>query len=244
MRGTNFRRHETAPGWRRVAVALGTLAFATVSSGCASRTTPVALPSVETLREAPDVPYTIHVGDVLDIRFYTAPELNAEVAVRSDGFITLEPVGDVLAAGKPPGVLADELYARYAAELRQPDVTVMIKRFGGQVYVVGEVGKPAALEFSTGMTALQAISAVGGFLDSAQKDSVVLIRQKDSQPFGYRLALHEALSGEDQLADVRVEPSDILYVPRSRVGNVNSFVKRYLKDNLPVRFGVGATYRF
>ena len=244
MRGTNFRRDDTGPGRRRVAVTLCALTIAAVSSACASRTTPVALPSVEALRDAPETPYAIHIGDVLDIRFYTAPELNAEVAVRSDGFITLEPVGDVLAAGKPPAALADELYARYAAELRQPDVTVMIKGFGGRVYVVGEVGKPAALDFSTGLTALQAISGVGGFLDSAQKDSVVLIRQKDSQPFGYRLALHEALSGEDQLADVRVQPSDIIYVPRSRVGNVNSFVKRYLKNNLPLRMGVGATYRF
>jgi protein involved in polysaccharide export with SLBB domain len=244
MWSLNFCPPDAGPGRQHVSVVFCALVLATVASGCASRTTPVALPSVEALRDAPDAPYAIHVGDVLDIRFYTAPELNAEVAVRSDGCITLEPVGDVLAAGKPPAVLADELYARYAVELRQPDVTVMIKGFGGQVYVVGEVGKPAALNFATGMTALQAISGVGGFLDSAQKDSVVLIRQQDSQPFGYRLALHEALSGEDQLADVRVQPADIIYVPRSRVGNVNSFVQRYIKDNLPMRMGIGASYRF
>jgi protein involved in polysaccharide export with SLBB domain len=219
-------------------------AVVVLSSACATTTAPVAPPSISDLRGAPSAPYAIHAGDVLGIQFYTAPELNAEVPVRSDGFISVEPIGDVRAAGVSPAALAEQLRALYAKELRQPDVTVVVKKFGGQVYVVGEVGKPAALAFATGMTALQAISGVGGFLDSAQKDSVVLIRQKDNQSVGYRLALQKALSGEDRLADVPVRPSDIIYVPRSPVGNVNSFVQRYLRDVIPVRMGFGATTRF
>ena len=73
------------------------------------------------------------------------------MSVRSDGFISLEPVGDVRAAGQSPAALAERLCSLYANELRQPDVTVVVKEFGGQVYVVGEVGKPAALAFATGI---------------------------------------------------------------------------------------------
>ncbi len=224
----------------RVAIA----AVLVLSGACATTTVPLAPPPISELRDTLGSSYAIHVGDVLGIQFYTAPELNAEVPVRSDGFISVEPIGDVHAAGVSPAALAEQLRSLYAEELRQPDVTVVVKKFGGQVYVVGEVGKPAALAFATGMTALQAISGVGGFLGSAQTDSVVLIRQRDDHPVGYRLALQKALSGEDRLADVPVRPSDIIYVPRSAIGNVNSFVQRYLRDVIPVRMGVGATTNF
>jgi len=184
---------------------------------------------------APSTPYLIKAGDSLDIRFYKTPELNLlKVPVRPDGKISLELVGDVQAAGLQPGELARALTELYAGELEHPRLSVIVRNFGGKVYVQGEVKTPASPPFAMGMTALQAISVAGGFADTARVDSVVLIRLEDGQYHGYRLALKEALSGKDTSQDVYLMPSDIVYVPRSRIANVNLFVDQYFRKLLPV----------
>jgi protein involved in polysaccharide export with SLBB domain len=180
-------------------------------------------------------PYLIKAGDYLDIRFYKTPELNLEVPVRPDGQISLELIGDVQAAGLQPAELASSLRQRYASELQNPRVSVIIRAFGGQVFVQGEVKTPSAPPFAQGITALQAISLAGGFLDTAQPNSVILIRREDGQYHGYRLALNDAISGKDLAQDVSLMPLDILHVPRSRIANVDLFVDQYFRKVLPVQ---------
>ena len=199
-------------------------------ASCASSPRPSPPP---TARE-PGAPYLIKAGDYLDVRFYKTPELNVEVTVRPDGKISLEIVGDIQAAGLQPRELAGALTERYAGELAHPRVSVIVRAFGGQVYVEGEVRTPSAPPFAMGITALQAISLAGGFLDTAQPNSVILIRLEDGQYHGYRLALNDARTGRDIAQDVHLQPADILHVPRSRVADVNLFVEQYIRRNLPV----------
>jgi protein involved in polysaccharide export with SLBB domain len=178
--------------------------------------------------------YRIQAGDVLDVRFYTAPELSTQTAVRSDGKISLTPVGDIDAAGLQPAELSQLISQRFARELIRPGVTVTVRTFGAQIYVGGEVHSPSALPLHPGMTTLQAIDGAGGFLDSAAVNGVVLIRGAGPESQRFELDLERALSGEDALADMSVQPGDTVYVPRSRIGAVNFFVDRYIRKNLPV----------
>jgi polysaccharide biosynthesis/export protein len=112
----------------------------------------------------------LKAGDVLDVRFYRTPELNVELPIRGDGKISLEPVGDVQAAGLAPDELARTLTERYATELTDPRVTVIVRSHGGQVFVGGEVGTPSVIPLTSGMTALQAIHGAGGFMDKAARN--------------------------------------------------------------------------
>src|SRR5262249_55771539 len=157
-----------------------------------------------------------------------------KVPVRPDGKISLELVGDVEAAGLQPMELAGILTERYATELEHPRVSVIVRTFVGQVYVQGEVKTPSAPPFAQGMTALQAISLAGGFLETAQPNSVILIRLVDGQYHGFRLALRDALLGKDSSQDVPVKPADILHVPRSFIANADLFVDQYFRKLLPV----------
>jgi polysaccharide export outer membrane protein len=206
---------------------------AVLLSACAART-PSATPPLAAPFD-PAAPYTIKVGDSLDIRFYKTPELNVEVPVRSDGKISLELVGDVQAGGLQPEELARALTERYASELMEPRVSVIVRSFGGQVFVGGEVRSPSAVPFSTGLTALQAIHGAGGFLETARRSDVVLIRREGPAFKGYTLELTRPLSGEAFEQDVQLQPSDIIHVPRSRISNVNLFVEQYIRNNLPVQ---------
>lgn len=182
-------------------------------------------------------PYRIRVGDQLDIRFYQTPELNlAAVPVRSDGKISVDLLGDVQAAGLTPEELTAQLVAGYARELEAPRITVIVRAFGGTVYVGGEVGEPATVPYVDGLTVLQAIASVGGFTDSAEPSTVALLRRDANGVWqGYVLALDKTIAADDPAQDVILQPSDIVYVPKSVIANIGLFVKQYVRDILPVQ---------
>jgi polysaccharide biosynthesis/export protein len=217
-----------ARSWCRVVFLLAVASLV----GCAHRT-PEARPPVA-MPVNPDAPYRIKVGDTLDIRFYKTPELNVEVPVRSDGMVSLELINDVRAAGYSPPELAQELTRLYADELTDPKVTVIVRGFGGQVFVQGDgIGRPSAVPFADGLTALQAIAAAGGMNTLARRSNVVLIRRENGAWKGYTMDLRRPLEGEDFVQDVQLQPQDIVYVPRKRISNVNLFVQQYIQDNIP-----------
>lgn len=200
-------------------------------AGCTAATPSARLPPAD---HAP-VPYTIQVGDKLDVRFYKTPELNLLlVPVRSDGKISVELLGDIQAAGLQPEELATALRERYASELSDPRVSVIVREFGGGIWIGGEVKNPSLVPYQTGMTALQAIHQAGGFLDTARTSNVVLIRLEGSQYHGYVLPLDLVQTGEDLSVDVALRPSDILHVPRTGIANVDIFVDQYIHKVLPV----------
>jgi polysaccharide export outer membrane protein len=179
-------------------------------------------------------PYRIRVGDLLDVRFYKTPELNLDkVPVRNDGKISLDLVGEVQAAGLRPEQLATELVQAYAKELEDPRIAVIVREFGGQVFVGGEVGGPASVKYVEGMTALQAIQTAGGFNDKASYENVILMRRTSERYEGFRLFLKQALSGDDYTQDVALQPNDVVFVPKSRVANLNMTVEQYITKNIP-----------
>jgi protein involved in polysaccharide export with SLBB domain len=203
-------------------------------AGCAHRTPETRPPLAKPV--TPDAPYLIKVGDTLDIRFYKTPELNVEVPVRSDGMVSLELLGDVPAAGHAPRDLATELTRRYADELTDPRVTVIVRGFGGQVFVQGDgIARPAAIPYADGLTALQAIAGAGGMNTLGRRSNVVLLRREAGEWKGYTLDLRKPLQGDDFAQDVMLQPSDIIYVPRKRISNVNLFVQQYIRDNFPIQ---------
>jgi hypothetical protein len=70
-----------------------------------------------------------------------------------------------------------------------------VRSFGGKVFVGGEVNRPAALSFSHGLTALQAIQGAGGFtvvpeLGCGSGDTTLL------RPTSWRLGLTGSPRGQ------------------------------------------------
>jgi len=222
-------------GVRSASTELAWLLLAVVTTGslagCFAHR-PVDPPVVESAHGT-GLPYRIHVGDTLDVRFYSTPELNTKATVRSDGKISLELVGDIEAAAQTPEAFAKILGARYARELRNPTVTVVVQSFGGQVFVAGEVKRPTAISFAHGMTALQAIASAGGFRDTANLHGVVLMRVSNGEYRPHRLALNSAVTGKDLSSDLQLQPADVLYVPRTGIAEVNLIVDQYVKKVLP-----------
>ncbi len=210
--------------------------------GCASNR---ALPNNEAyagsrvtkFEKPPD--YSIQPGDELDIKFFFNPEIDQTVIVRPDGQISLPLADDVRAAGLAPSELDALLTQVYARELRKPMITVIVKTFTGQrVYVGGEVQKPGVVELTAGMTALQAVFAAQGFLDTAKPKAVIVIRTTNGgidAPIPIRVNLEESIDGETTLGDIPLQPFDVVFVPKTFIANANLFVKQYVSQLLLFR---------
>jgi polysaccharide biosynthesis/export protein len=203
-----------------------------------------SLPLVDEVGLISEPLYKIRAGDELDIKFFYTKELNENVKVRPDGFISLQLVDDVNAAGLTPQLLDQELTTRYSQHLKNPVLSVIVRNsVGYRAYVGGEVGAPQLIPLEGGVTPLQALFRAGGMRPTAQASTIILIRKgENGQPLVYQLDLSEKSISEGR-RDLRIamRPSDVLFVPRSPIANANLWVQQYISDLVLFR-GVNLGY--
>lgn len=245
-KGAFTKRHDHCRGRVLVARGVGVLVAilcSTLLSGCAAgRNEPLApllplsaAPEVAGEELAPD--YLLLPGDVVRVKFLYHPELDAKVQVRPDGMIALHGVGVIRAEGRTADELAEEIKRVSSERLRDPAVAVLVDDVSQhKVYVGGEVRNPGFVFYREGMTPLQAIIDRGGFTDVARVDSVLKISGAEATRLDFSKTLHEGTPEMSRLA-----ANDVLYVPRTFVGDANAFVRLYFRNMVPVmpRIGVG-----
>jgi len=151
-----------------------------------------------------------------------------EVTVRPDGRVTVYPVGDLVAAGRTTAELQAEVMQLLSAELRQPRVTVEVSKLAGnEVHVLGRVKVPGPKPVSAFTTLLQAIAAAGGFEDDAARNSVMIMHRVGLDAVSIaRVRVDRMLKNG---GDMPVGRYDIIYVPRSTVGNMNLFAHQFFE---------------
>lgn len=220
-------------------------AFLLISLGCAhTQSAPQPPQPALVVKETAIVPYTIQPGDTLDIKFFYNPELNETVVVRPDGFISLQLVDEVKAAGLEPKQLTRQLVELYSRDLKKPVVTVIVKSFDGQrVYVGGEVNLQGLITMPVGLTVLQAVMQAGGFRPTALPSETLVIRKgPDRRPVPIKVDLAAVLDGTAEGGDFRLQSEDVVYVPKSPIAKANQFVNQYIENLLlfkGVTFGFG-----
>ena len=203
---------------------------------------PLDAPQEPTLEK--EAEYRMQPGDLLRVKFLYHPELDLKVPIRPDGGITLQVAGDIHAAGLTTTELEKVIKERTSDRLREPEVSVMVAQLGDRkVYVGGEVRIPGFVAFRQGMSPLQAIVDRGGFTDTARIDSVLRLSPSQGDYQGTRLDLSKPLD-DGRAEGTRLVAGDVLYVPRTFIGDVNSFVKLYIRGVLPIepRVGAGTTF--
>jgi polysaccharide export outer membrane protein len=182
--------------------------------------------------------YIIEVGDTLDIKFMYNAELNElAVPVRPDGRISLQLAHDVQAAGISPTQLRNALSEKLAAELKQPEIAVIVRNFGGQkIFIDGEVNYSGPIDFKGRLTLFQAISQARGLRETARLSNVIVIRKDfEGKPMAANIDLRKVIDGTDLSQDIALMPYDIVYVPKSNIANWLKFVDQYLNQSIPSR---------
>ena len=159
--------------------------------------------------------YRLHPGDKLIVGVYDDPKLlPQEMVVAPDGRISYPMVGELLAGGKTVEQVRVELEAKLKKYLSDPIAIVIVTDpKGNEVYVIGQVVKPGAIEMNPTINILQALSIAGGGNPYAKLDNIIIIR---SSPGGQRaLPFHygAVASGKDLQQNVQLENGDVVVVP-------------------------------
>jgi len=178
--------------------------------------------------------YRIVPGDKLVLNFGPAPgggnDILREARVRPDGRISVFPVGDVVAAGRTIRDLEGALVDLLAAEFKAPRVVIELQEAAGnQVHVLGQVTSPGSYAAGPFMTLSQAITAAGGFTEGAARNSVIVFHRDGARNVRVaRVAFDRAITAGKLDADIPLSRFDIVFVPRSTVGNLEVFTRQVL----------------
>jgi polysaccharide biosynthesis/export protein len=214
--------------------------------GCASQAMPTGQATGDptgaiAVARAVSPDYRIQPGDTLLIKFSYHPEQNQEVVVGPDGKVFFQVVGEVPVAGRTPGQIAEDLVARYAKTLRDPEIAVTLKTMlETKVWVGGEVTKPGFVAFRPGLTLVQAVMDAGGPKETARMQDVVLLKRREGQQFdATKVDLLRILKDGDPSTDVALTPADVVFVPKTAIARANQFVDQYFLKLIPVRPGLG-----
>lgn len=188
--------------------------------------------------------YSISNGDLLSIYVYRQEDMNVKVRVDNSGCIRFPIAGRIKVTGKTPSAIEGII----AAALRNngfasPEVVVSVESFAPRkIFVLGEIN--AGADFSSNipeggeMTAMQAISAAGGLAPSADVTKIV-VRRVDGSGTARTISVpaRAILNGEG-VADIRLQPSDTVVVPKAKpisvLGTVNKPGEFYGTPDTPL----------
>lgn len=186
-------------------------------AGCGSSSSNVRPASEPTA--IPD--YVIGPGDTLNVFVWRNPDLTVNVQVRPDGKISVPLVEDMVAVGKSPTQLANDLEVALGAYVLSPNVTVMVQAFGvgaygNQVRVVGQgVAAPQTIPYREGLTVLDVLIQVG-LSEFAAGNRATLVRNVGGEPTEIRLHLNDLIERGELSENIRLQPGDVVIIPQAR----------------------------
>jgi protein involved in polysaccharide export with SLBB domain len=185
-------------------------------------------------------PYTLQPGDQLEVHHVLDPDYSALVVVAPDGTINVPGIASpVVARGQTIDELGHVLDRQYrqASLLKSPFFSLNLKSFGSlQIFIGGEVQRPGYLELTGGnRTLLQVIMAAGGLADTARRKEVIVLRTVGGgRTEIFSVDLSRVISGEDLTQNVRVQPLDVVYVPKSDIASLDTWMDKYVRQALPL----------
>jgi len=164
--------------------------------------------------DAPGGDYTIGPEDLLQIDVWKEKDLQREVLVRPDGWITFPLVGNISAKGKTAQQVQDEISTRLRKYIPDPDVSVSVKKVAGyKIFVIGKVGKPG--EFSVGryVDVLQALTLAGGLTPFADDGNIRILRREDGKDTVLHFDYSDVRKGRHLEQNIILKSGDTIVVP-------------------------------
>jgi len=158
----------------------------------------------------------IRPGDTLKITVWKYSDLNANVVVGPDGYISYSFVGDVLAAGKTVEairqVITQKLDQQYVAS---PKVDIQMEAQAPAIFVVGEVVKPGSYAFQPDLDPLKAVALAGGFTDFASFKAVIIRRDESGKDLQINANIKKLMKADPDRELYLLRPGDMVVIKRS-----------------------------
>jgi polysaccharide export outer membrane protein len=125
-------------------------------------------------------------------------------------------IGDLVAAGKTPTQLKEEITRRFADYVRDPSAVVSVAVLDVQSYhftVIGNVERAGTFTSRNYVTVSDAIAMAGGLNRFGSPDSIVLVRTWGGKSRRIPIDYTEIQSGTRPEASLVLLPGDTLIVP-------------------------------
>jgi len=188
--------------------------------------------------------YQIDAGDVLEISVWQVEDLQKNVVVRPDGKISFPLIGDVVATGRSIESLASDISEKLKIYIKNPQVSVIVSSFGGKkVIVLGEVANKGIIRFTEPIKIMEVLALCGGYMESAGLKSVLIIRGDLNKRTDVIVVNAIDIFKGNLRENIYIQKEDIVFVPRSFVGNVAYFLRQIapLLGAATTYYGIKAT---
>lgn len=196
--------------------------------------------------------YQIGLGDTLDISVWKIADLSREVIVRPDGMISYPLIGNIESAGKTLTQLGEELTKKLKIYVKEPQVSVMVRSFGWKneipeevllwdrpevsviikklggkkIIVLGDVEKPGVYTLTGEVHLAEALALAGDCTKFAVKNNILVIRGNiNNKPQVITANLIKLYKYADLSQNILLSAQDIVFVPRTLIGNINEFME-------------------
>lgn len=167
--------------------------------------------------------YRIGPGDKIKVAVFGADDLTREGVVDAAGNFSLPLAGSVLAGGKRPSEVEQEIATKLAGRyVKNPQVTVTVVEAVSQTFTVdGSVRQPGVYPITGKMTLQQAVATAKGADEFANVNNVVIFRTVNNQKMAALFSLKDIRSG--RLPDPDIYDNDIVVVGENAT-------KRFFRD--------------
>jgi polysaccharide export outer membrane protein len=171
--------------------------------------------------------YRLDYGDRLRISVWPQKRYSKKVTVNLDGEIFYPPMGKIFVLDKSMVEFKEIIEQGLHRYLIDPLIEVKIlKSLGRRVYIFGQVKNPGI--FNYGMRykrMLPILAKAKGPRSTADLKHVLLIRDVQTNPTYTYLNLKDCFLGISFKDNVVVLPGDFIYIPRTKLGDAEAFVR-------------------
>jgi polysaccharide biosynthesis/export protein len=158
--------------------------------------------------------YVIGASDVLSIVFWRDKDMSADVTVRPDGMISLPLINEITAAGCTPEELREKITKAASRFVAEPDVAVVVKEIRSRnVFITGNVAKPATYPLNGEMTVLQLIAVAGGLQEWADAKGILVVRTENGRQQVHKFNYKDVINQKNTAQNIALKPGDTVVVP-------------------------------
>lgn len=159
---------------------------------------------------APALSAQLRPGDTMTVSLLGIPDpITSNVQIDEQGFIQLQYIGAVMAAGITTAELSQSIREAYIKKKFFTTLDVSVNVTERYVYIGGEVQRPGRIIWSPDLTLSKAVQSAGGFTLYAKESRVTLTRDRRAHDFDVKLAQRQPEQ------DPILFPGDSIQVPRS-----------------------------
>jgi len=183
----------------------------------------------ETFAPVTDIPipadYVVGPGDTVAVQLFGKENAQYELVITRDGTLLFPGIGPVSVAGMTFSQLQQDIHNRVQKQLIGVQASVTLGRLRSiRIFVLGDVHRPGSYTVNGLSTLINALFASGGVQTIGSLRDIQLKRQGKVVT---RLDLYDLLLRGDTLADARLLPADVIFVPSiGKTAGISGGVRR------------------